>query len=194
MSTIKLVISIAFIVIGITFINAQTADKKDVDNKKENVNKNPQFKNGMRHSMEGHKKFLREKLHLTDQQVTKIESLRSEHMKKMIDMKGDLKKIMIDQKSIRNKESFTREDIIAGVEKANKIKNEIALANANHRMDIWETLTPEQKKIVKDNPQWLMGDRHQMMHKRFEGKNHPMMHKGSDGKRPMMDKKDNDNK
>ena len=194
MSTIKLVISIAFIVIGITFINAQTADKKDVDNKKENVNKNPQFKNGMRHSMEEHKKFLSEKLHLTDQQVTKIESLRSEHMKKMIDMKGDLKKIMIDQKSIRNKESFTREDIIAGVEKANKIKNEIALANANHRMDIWETLTPEQKKIVKDNPQWLMGDRHHMMHKRFEGKNHPMMHKGSDGKRPMMDKKDNDNK
>jgi len=177
-----------------SFINAQTADKKDSDNKKENVNRSSQFQKGMSHRMEGHKKFLREKLHLTDQQVSKIESLRSEHMKKMIDLKGELKKNMIDQKSIRDKESFTREDIIAGVEKANKIRNEIALANANHRMDIWETLTPDQKKIAKDNPQWLMRGRHPMMHKRFEGKRPPMMHKGSDGKKPMMDKKDNDNK
>jgi Spy/CpxP family protein refolding chaperone len=182
MSTIKLVISIAFIVIGTSFINAQTVDKKEVSNKKENVNKYPQFKKGMRQGIEGHKRFLREKLHLTDQQVSKIESLRSEHMKKMIDLKGELKKNMIDQKSIRDKENFTREDIIASVEKANKIKNEIALANANHRMDLWETLTPDQKKIVKENPQWLMGGRHPMMHKRF------------DGKKPMMDKKDNDNK
>jgi hypothetical protein len=61
-------------------------------------------------------------------------------------------------------------------------------------MDLWETLTPDQKKIVKDNPQWLMEGRHPMMHKRFDGKKHPVMHKGPDGKKPMMDKKDNDNK
>jgi|CZKP01.1.fsa_nt_gi hypothetical protein len=194
MTSIKIVLSALFIVIATSFINAQTVDKKGVVNKQENVNKPHQFKKGMHQGMEGHKRFLREKLHLTDQQVAKIESLRSEHMKKMIDLKGELKKSMIDQKSIRNKENFTREDIIAGVEKANKIKDEIALANANHRMDLWETLTADQKKIVKDNPQWLMGGRHPMMHKRFGGMKHPMMHKGSDGKKPMMDKKDNDNK
>ena len=127
--------------------------------------------------MEGHKKFMREKLHLTDQQAAKIESLRSEHMKKMVDLRADLKKSMIDLKSMRDKDNFTREDIIAGVEKTNKIKNDIALAKANHKMDIWELLTAEQKKLVKENPEWLMGGRHPMMHKWSVGKKPPMMHK-----------------
>ena len=89
---------------------------------------------------------MREKLKLTDQQESKIESLRSEHMKKMIDLKAELEKNMIDLKSIREKDNFTRADVISGVEKGNKIKNDMALAKANHLMDIWETLTPEQKK------------------------------------------------
>src|ERR1035438_10929965 len=99
MTSIKIVLSALFIVIATSFINAQTVDKKGVVNKQENVNKPHQFKKGMHQGMEGHKRFLREKLHLTDQQVAKIESLRSEHMKKMIDLKGELKKSMIDQKS-----------------------------------------------------------------------------------------------
>jgi Spy/CpxP family protein refolding chaperone len=192
MASIRLVLSIIIIVIATSFINAQTVDQKKGRNSQENVNKSPQWKKGMRQHMEGHMKFMREKLHLTDQQFSKIESLRSVHMKKMIDLKAELKKSMIDEKSIRDKENFTREDIIAGVEKANKIRNDIALESANHRMDIWETLTPEQKIIVKENPQWLMWNRHPMMHKRFDGKKHPMMHKGSDDKKPPMPKKDND--
>jgi Spy/CpxP family protein refolding chaperone len=192
MTSIKIVLSVIFIVIATSFINAQTADKKEGGTNQENINKPPKFKNGIRQGMEGHKKFMREKLHLTDQQVSKIESLRSEHMKKMIDLKGELKKNMIDQKSIREKDNFTREDIIAGVEKANKIRDNMALAKANHRMDVWETLTPEQKKLVKENPQWLMGERHPMMHRRFGDMKHPRMHKGSDGKKPPMPKKDND--
>jgi Spy/CpxP family protein refolding chaperone len=182
MSNIRIVLSVLFIVIATTFINAQTVDKKGEGTKQENVNKHSQFKKGMRQGMEGHKKFMREKLNLTDQQVSKIESLKSGHMKKMIDLKAELKKSMIDLKSIRDKDNFTREDIIAGVEKANKIRNDMALAKANHRMDVWETLTPEQKKLVKENPQWLMGGRHPMMHKRFDGTKPPMMHKKDNDK------------
>jgi Spy/CpxP family protein refolding chaperone len=170
MISIKIVLSVIFIVIATSFINAQTVDKKGVRNKQENVNKPPQLKKGMRQGMEGHKKFMREKLHLTDQQVSKIESLRSEYMKKMIDLKADLQKNMIDLKSIREKDNFTRADIISNVEKANKIKNDMSLAKANHLMDIWETLTPEQKKLVKENPEWLMGGKHPMMHKRMGDK------------------------
>ena len=192
MTSVKIVLSVIFIVIAASFINAQTVDQKGAGTKQENTNKSPKFKKEIRQGMEGHKKFMREKLHLTDQQVSKIESLRSEHMKKMIDLKGELKKSMIDQKSIGEKDNFTREDIIAGVEKANKIRDNMALAKANHRMDVWETLTPEQKKLVKENPQWLMGERHPMIHRRFGDMKHPMMHKGSDGKKPPMPKKDND--
>jgi Spy/CpxP family protein refolding chaperone len=192
MTSIKIVLSVMFIVIATSFIDAQTVDKKGSGTKQENINKPPKFKKGIRQGMEGHKKFMREKLHLTDQQVSKIEALRSDHMKKMIDLKAELKKNMIDVKNIRDKDNFTREDIIAGVEKANKIRNDMAFAKANHRMDVWETLTPEQKKMVKENPQWLMGGRHPIMHRRFGDMKHPMMHKGSDGKKPPMPPKDND--
>ena len=167
MKSIKIVVSVLFIVIATSFINAQTVDNKKGPGSQENVNKPQQFHKGMGQRMEGHKKFMREKLHLTDQQVSKIASLRSGHMKKMVDLRAELKKSMIDEKDIRNKENFTREDIIAGVEKANKIRNDIALENANHRIDIWETLTPEQKKIAKDSPQWFGEKRHPRMHKRF---------------------------
>jgi Spy/CpxP family protein refolding chaperone len=181
MTSIKIVLSVIFIVVTALSINAQTVDKKGGLGSQGNMHKAPQFKKGMGEGFEGHKKFLREKLHLTDQQVSKIESLRSEHMKKMVDLKAELKKNMIDLKSIREKDNFTRGDVISGVEEANKIKNDMALAKANHLMDLWETLTPEQKKLVKDNPEWLMEGRHPMMHKRMGGK-----------RPPMMDKKDND--
>ena len=177
MNPIKIVLSVLIIVIAASFSNAQTIDRKGGPGSQGNMYKDPQFKKGMGEGFEGHKKFLREKLHLTDQQVSKIESLRSEHMKKMVDLKADLKKNMIDLKSIREKDNFTRADIISGVEKANKIKNDMALAKANHLMDLWETLTPEQKKLVKENPQWLMGGKHPMMHKRMGGKRPPMVDK-----------------
>src|SRR5664280_1042075 len=114
MTSIKIVLSVMFIVIATSFIDAQTVDKKGAGTKQEKINKPPKFKKGIRQGFEGHKKFLREKLHLTDQQVSKIESLRSEHMKKMVDLKADLKKNMIDLKSIREKDNFTRADIISG--------------------------------------------------------------------------------
>jgi hypothetical protein len=49
-------------------------------------------------------------------------------------------------------------------------------------MDVWELLTPEQKKLVKENPQWLMGERHPMMRKGSDGKRPPMMHKNAPDK------------
>jgi Spy/CpxP family protein refolding chaperone len=175
MTSIKIVLSVIFIVIAASFSNAQTVDKKGGPGSQGNMHKDSHFKKGIGEGFEGHMKFIREKLHLTDQQVSKIESLRSEHMKKMVDLKADLKKNMIDLKSIREKDNFTRADVISGVEKGNKIKNDMTLAKANHLLDIWETLTPEQKKLVKENPQWLMGGKHPMMHKRMGGKRPPMM-------------------
>jgi Spy/CpxP family protein refolding chaperone len=176
MTSLKIVLSILFIVIATSFASAQNVDKKGGPESQGNMHRTQRMNKGEGKDFEGHIKFMREKLHLTDQQVTKLEGLRSEHMKKMIDLKADLEKSMIDIKSIREKDNFTRTDVISGVEKSNKIKNDMALSKANHLFDIWETLTPEQKKMVKDNPQWLMGGRHPMMHKGMDGKRPPKMH------------------
>jgi Spy/CpxP family protein refolding chaperone len=191
MTSIKIVLSVLFIVIATSFISAQSIDKKGGPGSQGNMHRSRMSNKEEGKDFAGHLKFMREKLHLTDQQVSKIEGLRSDHMKKMIDLKADLEKSMIDMKSIREKDNFTRADIISAVDKSNKIKNDMALSKANHLMDIWEILTPEQQKMVKDNPQWLMGGRHPMMHKRMGDMRHPMNHKGSDGKKPPMPKDDN---
>lgn len=113
-----------------------------------------------------HLKMIAEKLHLTDQQKDKIKSLQADQMKKMIDLRADLKKTMVDLKAIKDKPGFTRKDVLDQVEKMNKVRNEMALSRANHLMDIWEMLTPEQQKIAKENPQWFMNGKHRgMMHK-----------------------------
>lgn len=103
-----------------------------------------------------HLKFIAEKLHLTADQTDKIKSLQGDHMKKMIDLKGNLEKAMVDLKGIKDKPNFTRNDVLDQVGKLNKVRDEMALAKANHLLDIWDLLTPDQQKIAKDNPQWFM--------------------------------------
>ncbi|MDR3610835.1 MAG: Spy/CpxP family protein refolding chaperone [Ignavibacteriaceae bacterium] len=167
MTSLKLIFSVLLIVITMSYMNAQQDNQKRGPDPKVNVHKGSQLKKGM--EMRGDMyKHIKDKLKLTDQQLSKIKALRSEHMKKMVDLNGNLKKSMIDLKEIRSKDNFTRQDIIAEVEKVNKAKNDIALATANHRMDVWEILTPEQQKIAKENHQLFGGVRkHGRMHKRF---------------------------
>jgi len=105
--------------------------------------------------------LLFDKLNLTDSQKDKINSLRTEHQKKMIDLRADLQKARLDEKELRNSDNISRSDVVKVTEKINKIRDEISLLRANHRMDIYEVLTPEQKKIAKDmknnfsmNKQW----------------------------------------
>lgn len=108
-----------------------------------------------------------EKLNLTDAQKDQISKLKTDFQKKMIDMKSNLQKDMVDLKALRSKDDVTRNEVIASVEKVNKAKNEIALALANHLMDVREILTPEQRKIAKDFlPGMMEGMRkHKMMEK-----------------------------
>ena len=109
-----------------------------------------------------------DQLNLTDEQKDKIEALRLQHKKEMVDLKAKLQKGEIALEEIRNKDSFTRNEIISAVENINKAKNDIALSMANHRMDIYDLLTAEQKEIWKDKkPGFGMGQGKMLKHKRF---------------------------
>jgi Spy/CpxP family protein refolding chaperone len=166
MSSIKIVLLIIVMSVAASFTNAQPKGHENNDKGKDG--KGMQF-----HQM----KLIAEKLHLTDQQKDKMKSLQGDQMKKMIDLKADLKKSMIDLKEIKDKANFTRADVLDQVGKLNKIKNDIALSKANHLMDLWEILTPEQQKIAKDNPEWFMSMGHKrMMHRGMIRKD--MDHKG----------------
>lgn len=108
---------------------------------------------------------LMKKLNLTDQQKQKFADLRITFEKKMVDLRADLKKDKLDLQALRVNGNFNRKDVIAAVEKVNKSKDAISIAVANHLLDMYEVLTPEQQKIWQENAPkfWNMKQHRRMM-------------------------------
>ena len=123
----------------------------------------------MQMNMGMHRAEILKKLNLTNEQKEKIATLKIAFQKKMVDLKANLQKDKLDLKSLRVQGDFNRNDVIASVEKINKSKNAIALAVANHMLDVYEVLTPEQQKIWKENSPMMNGRMHRgnmmMQHK-----------------------------
>ncbi len=144
-SIIALIVVVTFI--ASVIINAQPMPMK---------NKRP-AQGMMMHRME-----LMKKLNLTDQQKEKMADLRISFQKKMIDLKSDLQKSKLDLKELKAKSDFNRNDVIAAVEKINKSRDAISLAVANHLLDMYQILTPEQQKIWKEQAPLFKGMRQGM--------------------------------
>lgn len=129
-------------------------------------------KQGMRSGKGFGVKMLTE-LNLTDAQKDKISGLRNSHQKAMIDLRAQMQKDMLALKDFRTKENVSRNDILAAVEQLNKSRDAIAVERANHLFDVREVLTPEQRKMFKDNFRGMMMGRDK------GGKKGMRMHKGS---------------
>lgn len=106
-----------------------------------------------------HFSMMMEKLNLTSEQKDKMAAARLEHQKQMVDLKADLKKKEISLKELRLNE-IDREEVLNAVKEINNAKNEIAFARANNMMDFYEILTPEQKKIWRENEGHFIGFDH----------------------------------
>ena len=87
-----------------------------------------------------------EKLNLTDEQQSQIEEIRFNHQEKVIDLKADVKKKELALKELQSTNDFSRSDYIANIEQIISAQNKIKLANANHRMDVYELLDTEQQE------------------------------------------------
>ncbi len=119
---------------------------------------------GMKKEMRGGFPMLMAKLKLTDQQKEKIAGLRLDFQKNMIDLKANLAKSKLALKELTMKSDFARNDVLAAVGNINNAKDAIATAMANHMLDVYALLTPEQQKIVRAE-RFLGGMRHPMMNK-----------------------------
>ena len=105
------------------------------------------------------------KLNLTDEQQDKIEQLRINHQKKMVDLRADLEKSQLELKDLMIKGNYSRTDYLKIVQNIQKKKEVMATERANHQMDVYEILTPEQKEIWNDSRGNFDGFR--MKNKRF---------------------------
>lgn len=108
-----------------------------------------------------------QKLNLTEEQQATIEKIKIENQKEMIDLKADLERKKLDLQELKSKGNYTREEFINLIQSVINSKNNIALARANNRMDIYEQFTADQKKIF-DQMEHKHGKHRKMMkHKRI---------------------------
>ncbi len=98
------------------------------------------------------------KLNLTEEQKDKIEQLRIEHQKTMIDLRADMQKKRLAMEELMQKGNYTRTDFLKAISDINASKDKIETARANNRMDVYDLLNDQQKKIFNDHPM-MMGKR-----------------------------------
>lgn len=98
-----------------------------------------------------------EKLNLTDDQKDKIEQLKLKHQEEMIDLRADMQKKRLAVKELRQKGNYSRSDFLNLVNDLSASRSKIAAARANHRMDVYELLTDQQKQTFNRMP--MMGGR-----------------------------------
>ncbi len=113
---------------------------------------------------------MEERLNLTDAQKAKVEELRTNHQKKMIDLKASLEKKKVELRSLRNSEKLNRSEFIKLTKEISEIRNSMAVEMANHHMDIYELLDNNQKKIWREmKPEFGMKERkHLKMHRDWD--------------------------
>jgi Spy/CpxP family protein refolding chaperone len=104
------------------------------------------FAQEMRHERDRDQLKIHQKLNLTDEQQEKVDALKFDHQKEMIDLKANLEKKEIEMAELKNKSNYTREDFLNKVNEIISARNEIALSLANHQMDVYQLLDDNQKK------------------------------------------------
>jgi len=116
-----------------------------------------------------HHKMMMEKLNLTDTQKDAVEELHFSHKREMIDLKAALELKQLDKQELFSKGNYTRDDYLGKVTALSNAKDKMALAKANHRMDVYDLLTEEQRKTF-DEMKGRMGNKmnmNKMKHRRM---------------------------
>lgn len=113
---------------------------------------------------------IEEKLNLTDSQKAKVEELRVNHQKKMIDLKANLEKKEVELRTLRNSDKLNRGELLKLTKEISEIKNSMAVEMANHQMDIYDLLDNNQKQLWREmRPEHEMKDRKDFrMHRHFD--------------------------
>jgi Spy/CpxP family protein refolding chaperone len=94
--------------------------------------------------------ILMDELNLTDAQKNKIDDIRFNHQKEMIELRSILEQKKLELRKYRSSDEISRSKVISLTKEVNEIRNKISLARANHQMDIFEVLDSNQQKIWHD--------------------------------------------
>lgn len=94
--------------------------------------------------------YLYDKLNLSDQQITQIEKLRDQHLKKMSDYRNELSKLAIDLRSEWRSSNPDKKKIESLQNKMNEIRTKMSQDRLNHWFDIYNLLDEKQKEKFRE--------------------------------------------
>jgi Spy/CpxP family protein refolding chaperone len=89
--------------------------------------------------------MMMEQLDLTDEQQTQVQELRLEHQKEMITIKDEMHSLRTQMKLLMTEDRPSTSEIETIAGKIGAAARNIALAKANHKMEVRKLLTDEQK-------------------------------------------------
>lgn len=92
-------------------------------------------------------KAIAAELNLSDDQRSKLETLRTEHQKKMVDLRADMEKIHIEKRQLINSDNFDASKIRSIEEKLLMGLNNIHKVRIDHQEDVLKVLNKDQQKI-----------------------------------------------
>jgi len=148
------------LILVLAFIFAITTFSQDLFSKEK----------GNKHK-EKFRKELKEKLNLTDEQQKKVDEIKFAHQSAMIKYRADIDLKELELKKLMNSENISRAEMVKLTKEISTIKNEIALVRVNHKMDIYDLLDVNQKKVWMDT-QDKIGMVKDKMNKRLDNKKH----------------------
>lgn len=94
--------------------------------------------------------YLIDKLNLSDKQISEIEKLRDEHLKKMSDFRNELDKLAVDLRSEWRKSTPDRKKIESLTDKMSDIRAKMQKQRLNHWFDVYNLLDEKQKEKFRD--------------------------------------------
>lgn len=88
-----------------------------------------------------------ERLNLSEEQKVEFKAIHFKHQDEMIEANADLQKSELALQELKSNPDYSREEVLAAVTKINDSRAKMEMLKENHRMDIYEKLNPEQKKM-----------------------------------------------
>ena len=98
---------------------------------------------------QGHPRSLKSELNLTVEQEAQMQKVREDHQEVMIDLRADHEKAQLQLRKLMREETPNKKKIHSQIEKVGSIELKMDKARIDHRLDMRQLLTAEQRNIFR---------------------------------------------
>ncbi|MEO0025920.1 MAG: Spy/CpxP family protein refolding chaperone [candidate division WOR-3 bacterium] len=86
---------------------------------------------------------------LTDAQREQLQSLRIKHLKEILPLETEIRIRELELQTLWEADKLDSKAIIAKVKELSELRNKLELTRTNHRLEIAQLLTPQQRKQMR---------------------------------------------